>query len=93
MKRLPILYVIFAVLVLVSVGPLLIYSTKVIGINQTALETNEQELQNTITRSVAEELGLFESSLRQQLQTLSTTLQPPDAKKRVWETQIGRAHV
>ena len=57
MKRVPILYVIFAVLILVSVGPLMFYGIKVIEINREALETNEKELQNTITRSVAEEIG------------------------------------
>ena len=53
LKRIPILSVIFAVLLLVSVAPLLIYGWMVIGINREALNTNEQELQNTITRSVA----------------------------------------
>ena len=49
LQRIPMLSVIFAVLLLVSVAPLLIYGAKVIGINRQALETNEKELQNTIT--------------------------------------------
>ena len=74
MKRVPILYVIFAVLILVSVGPLMFYGIKVIEINREALETNEKELQNTITRSVAEEIGLHDTSVTEQLRTLSQGL-------------------
>ena len=85
LKRLPILSVIFAVLLLVSVVPLFIYSRMVIGINREALETNEQELQNTITYSVAEEIKLFDSSLQQQLQTLLKTLEPADPKAPFWD--------
>jgi len=91
MKRIPILWVIFAVLVLVSVGPLLIYGTKVIGINREALETNEMELQNTITSSVAEEIKLYESSLRQQLQTLAKTLEPADPRTPAWDSRYVRS--
>ncbi len=74
MKRLRILYVVLAVLVLVSVVPLLVYGTKMIAINRETLETNEKELQNTIARSVAEGIDLYESSIRQQLKALSVTL-------------------
>jgi putative nucleotidyltransferase with HDIG domain len=77
MKRLPILYLILAMLVLVSVVPLLIYSSKVIGINREALETNEKELQNSITRSVADGIDLYESSVSQLLKTFLGTLTPP----------------
>ncbi len=91
MKRIPILWVIFAVLVLVSVAPLLIYGTKVIAINREALETNEKELQNTITWSVAEEIKLYESSLRQQLQTLAKTLEPADPKTPAWDSRYIRS--
>ncbi len=91
MKRLPILYVILAVLVLVSVAPLLIYGIKVMGINREALETNEKELQNTITRSVAEEIALYDSSMRQQLQTLSKTLEANDPKASGWDSAYVRS--
>ena len=91
LKRIPILSVIFAVLLLVSVAPLLIYGTKVIGINRQALETNEKELQNTITWSVAEEIKLYESSLRQQFQTLLNTLEPGDPEAPAWNSPYIRS--
>ena len=53
MKRIRILYVILAVMVLASVGPLLFYALKMIDINRRALETNEILLQSTITHSIA----------------------------------------
>ena len=91
LKRIPILSVIFAVLLLVSVAPLLIYGWMVIGINRNALETNEQELQNTITYSVAEEIKLYDSSQRQQLQTLLKTLEPTDPKAPFWDMPYIRS--
>ena len=91
LKRIPILSVIFAVLLLVSVAPLLIYGWMVIGINRNALETNEQELQNTITYSVAEEIKLYDSSQRQQLQTLLKTLEPTDPKAPFWDLPCIRS--
>ncbi len=91
MKRVPILYVVLAVLVLVSLAPLVIYGIKVMAINREALETNEKELQNSITKSVADEIGLFEQSVRQQLQTLSRTLQPEDPKKTAWDSPYIRS--
>ena len=86
LKRLPILSVIFAVLVLVSVVPLLIYGWIVIGKNRQALKTNEQELQNAITWSVAEEIKLYASSLRQQLQTLLKMLEPAHPEASAWDS-------
>ncbi len=63
----------------------------VIGINRNALETNEQELQNTITYSVAEEIKLYDSSQRQQLQTLLKTLEPTDPKAPFWDLPYIRS--
>ena len=91
LKRLPILSVIFAVLVLVSVVPLLIYGWIVIGKNRQALKTNEQELQNAITWSVAEEIKLYESSLRQQLQTLLKMLEPAHPEAAAWDSPYIRS--
>jgi hypothetical protein len=87
MKRLPILYVVLAVLVLVSVAPLAIYGLKVIAINRETLETNEKILQNTVTRAVADGLDLHESSMRQQLQTLANTLAPPEKADTAWDVE------
>src|SRR3990170_3424197 len=78
MKRIRILYVILAVLVLASVGPLLFYAFKTMDINRRALETNEVLLQNTITRSVAEEISIYNETFHQLLDNLDhlLTLQP-----------------
>ncbi len=91
LKRLPILSVIFAVLLLVSVVPLLIYGWIVIGKNREALKTNEQELQNAITWSVAEEIKLYESSLRQQLRTLLKMLEPAHPEAAAWDSPYIRS--
>jgi len=78
MKRFRILYVILAVLVLASVGPLSFYALKTWEINRRALETNEVLLQNTITRSVAEEISIYNATFHQLLDNLDhlLTLQP-----------------
>ena len=91
LKRIPILSVIFAVLLLVSVAPLLIYGWMVIGINREALNTNEQELQNTITRSVAQEIKLQESGHQRQFQTLLRTLEPADPEAPTWDSPYVRS--
>ena len=55
--RIPILYLILGVLFVVGVVPLYIYGTKVVEINRERLITNEQLLQNTVTRSLAEDIA------------------------------------
>jgi HD-GYP domain-containing protein (c-di-GMP phosphodiesterase class II) len=81
-KRIRILYVILAVLVLASVGPLLFYAFKTMDINRSALETNEVLLQNTITRSMAEEISIYNETFHQLLDNLDhlLTAQPGSAK-------------
>ncbi|HWP83993.1 MAG TPA: HD domain-containing phosphohydrolase [Terriglobia bacterium] len=74
MKRIRILYVILAVLLLASVGPLLFYALKTMDINRRALETNEVLLQNSITRSVAEEISIYNETFHQLLETLDHLL-------------------
>jgi HAMP domain-containing protein len=74
MKRIRILYVILAVLVLASVGPLIFYATKTMDINRRALETNEVLLQNTITRSMAEEISIYNETFHQLLDNLDHLL-------------------
>ncbi len=51
--RIPILYLILGVLILVSVVPLYIYGTRVVDISRERLKTNENLLQNTVTGSLA----------------------------------------
>jgi putative nucleotidyltransferase with HDIG domain len=74
MKRIRILYVILAVLLLASVGPLLFYAFKTMDINRRALETNEILLQNTITRSIAEEISIYNDTFHQLLDNLDHLL-------------------
>ncbi|MEO5935882.1 MAG: HAMP domain-containing protein, partial [Terriglobales bacterium] len=63
-QRVKILYVILSVLILVAVVPLYFYGTQVVGINRERLKTNERLLQNTITRSLADEITQRESTIR-----------------------------
>ncbi|HET7441346.1 MAG TPA: HD domain-containing phosphohydrolase [Terriglobales bacterium] len=73
--RLPILYVILSVLVLVSVVPMYFYSARVEAINREALKTNEKMLQNTMTRSLADDISQHEAALRMMLANLSSAIQ------------------
>ena len=86
LKRIPFLYVILGVLLLASVAPLLLYALKMMDINSRALETNENLLQNTITRSITEEISIYNSTFHQLLDNLNrivevntaTGSRPPD---------------
>ena len=73
--RIPILYVILGVLVAISVVPMYFYSAKVESINRDRLKTNEMLLQNTVTRSLADDLSQHEASLRMMLANLSAAIQ------------------
>src|SRR6266700_5571445 len=73
--RIPILYVILSVLVLVSVVPMYFYSAQVESINRERLITNERLLQNTVTRSLADDISQHQESLRMMLANLSSALQ------------------
>ena len=53
-SRIPILYVILGVLLLISVVPMYFYSAQVEAINRDRLITNERLLQNIVTRSLAD---------------------------------------
>jgi putative nucleotidyltransferase with HDIG domain len=74
-SRVPILYVILSVLVLVSVVPMYFYSAQVESINRDRLITNERLLQNTVTRSLADDISQRQESLRMMLANLSSALQ------------------
>jgi HD-GYP domain-containing protein (c-di-GMP phosphodiesterase class II) len=74
-SRIPILYVILSVLVLISVVPMYFYSAKVEAINRERLITNERLLQNTVTRSLADDISQHQQSLRMMLNNLASALQ------------------
>ncbi len=74
-SHLPILYVILSVLVLISVVPMYFYSAQVESINRDRLITNERLLQNTVTRSLADDISQHQESLRMMQANLSSALQ------------------
>ncbi len=73
--RIPILYVILGVLLVISIVPMYFYSSEVERINRDRLKTNEKLLQNTVTRSLADDLSQHERSLRMMLANLSSAIQ------------------
>jgi HD-GYP domain-containing protein (c-di-GMP phosphodiesterase class II) len=73
--RIPILYVILGVLLVISIVPMYFYSSEVEKINQDRLKTNEKLLQNTVTRSLADDLSQRERSVRMMLANLSSAIQ------------------
>jgi HD-GYP domain-containing protein (c-di-GMP phosphodiesterase class II) len=73
--RIPILYVILGVLLVISIIPMYFYSAQVEAINRDRLKTNEMLLQNTVTRSLADDLSQHERSLRMMLANLSSAVQ------------------
>ena len=73
--RIPILYVILGVLLIISIIPMYFYSAQVEAINRDRLKTNEMLLQNTVTRSLADDLSQHERSLRMMLANLSSAIQ------------------
>jgi len=73
--RIPILYVILGVLVAISVVPMYFYSAQVESINRDRLKTNEMLLQNTVTRSLADDIAQHEAALRMMLTNLASAMQ------------------
>jgi HD-GYP domain-containing protein (c-di-GMP phosphodiesterase class II) len=63
------------VLLVISIVPMYFYSTYVESKNREALVANEQMLENTVTRSLAEDLSQNERSLRMMLANLSAAVQ------------------
>jgi HD-GYP domain-containing protein (c-di-GMP phosphodiesterase class II) len=85
--RIPILYVILGVLVAISVVPMYFYSAQVESINRDRLKTNEMLLQNTVTRSLADDISQHEASLRMMLANLASATQVTSGG------DIGAGHV
>ena len=69
------MYVILGVLLVISIVPMYFYSAQVEAINRDRLKTNEMLLQNTVTRSLADDLSQHERSLRMMLANLSSAIQ------------------
>ena len=66
---------ILGVLLVISIVPMYFYSTNVVAINRDRLKTNEMLLQNTVTRSLADDLSQHEHSQRMMLANLSSAIQ------------------
>ncbi|MGC2560296.1 MAG: HD domain-containing phosphohydrolase [Terriglobales bacterium] len=73
--RIPLLYVILGVLLAISVLPMYFYSAQIEEMNRKALKTNERLLQNTVTRSLADEISQHQETLRMMLANLSSSVQ------------------
>ena len=73
--RVPLLYVILGVLLAISVLPMYFYSTQIETMNRERLKTNEMLLQNTVTRSLADEISQHQEALRTMLANLSSSIQ------------------
>lgn len=72
--RIPILYLILGVLLAISIIPMYFYSSQVEAINRDRLKTNEMLLQNTVTRSLADDLTQHERAHRMMLDNLSSAI-------------------
>ena len=85
--RIPILYAILGVLLVISIVPMYFYSSQVEAINRDRLKTNEMLLQNTVTRSLADDLSQNDRSLRMMLANLSSAIQVASGG------DIGQEHI
>jgi HD-GYP domain-containing protein (c-di-GMP phosphodiesterase class II) len=73
--RIPLLYVILGVLLAISVLPMYFYSGQIEEMNRERLKTNEMLLQNTVTRSLADDISQHQETLRMMLANLSSSVQ------------------
>jgi HD-GYP domain-containing protein (c-di-GMP phosphodiesterase class II) len=73
--RIPILWLILGVLLAISIIPMYFYSGQVQSSNGEHLKRNEMLLQNTITRSLADDVAQHERSTRLMLTNLSSAIQ------------------
>lgn len=72
--RIPIIYAILMVLILVGVLPLYFYATNVVDTNRDRLQRNEKLLQNTVTVTLAEDIAQREREIRAKLTDLSYSI-------------------
>jgi HD-GYP domain-containing protein (c-di-GMP phosphodiesterase class II) len=73
--RIPLLYVILGVLLAISVLPMYFYSVQIESMNRERLKTNEMLLQNTVTRSLADDISQHQEALHMMLANLSSSVQ------------------
>jgi HD-GYP domain-containing protein (c-di-GMP phosphodiesterase class II) len=73
--RIPLLYVILGVLLAISVLPMYFYSAQIENMNRERLKTNEMLLQNTVTRSLADDISQHQEALHIMLANLSSSIQ------------------
>ena len=73
--RIPLLYVILGVLLAISVLPMYFYSAQIETMNRERLKTNEMLLQNTGTRSMADDISQHQEALHMMLANLSSSMQ------------------
>jgi HD-GYP domain-containing protein (c-di-GMP phosphodiesterase class II) len=73
--RIPLLYVILGVLLAISVLPMYFYSAQIETMNQVRLKTNEMLLQNTVTRSLADDIAQHQEALHIMLANLSSSIE------------------
>ena len=73
--RIPLLYVILGVLLAISVLPMYFYSAQIETMNRERLKTNEMLLQNTVTRSLADDISQHQEALHMMLANLSSSIQ------------------
>jgi HD-GYP domain-containing protein (c-di-GMP phosphodiesterase class II) len=73
--RIPLLYVILGVLLAISVLPMYFYSAQIETMNRDRLKTNEMLLQNTVTRSLADDISQHQETLHIMLANLSSSIQ------------------
>ena len=73
--RIPLLYVILGVLLAISVLPMYFYSAQIETMNRDRLKTNEMLLQNTVTRSLADDISQHREALHMMLANLSSSIQ------------------
>jgi len=73
--RVPLLYVILGVLLAISVVPMYFYSAQIETLNRDRLKTNEMMLQNTVTRSLADDISQHQETLRLMLANLASSIQ------------------
>src|SRR5277367_5152010 len=73
--RIPLLYVILGVLLAISVLPMYFYSAQIETMNRERLKTDEKLLQNTVTRSLADDISQHREALHMMLANLSSSIQ------------------
>src|SRR6202051_261269 len=73
--RIPLLYVILGVLLTITVLPMYFYSAQIETMNRERLKTNEMLLQNTVTRSMADDISQHQEARHMMLANLSSSMQ------------------